>query len=34
MVGDQIIFDYSATVDGNKFDGSDGKGVLNELGNY
>ena len=30
--GDQIIFDYSATVDGNKFDGSEGKGVQLELG--
>ena len=25
--GDQVIFDYSATVDGNKFEGSEGKGV-------
>ena len=25
--GDQVTFDYSATVDGNKFDGSEGKGV-------
>ncbi len=32
VVGDQIVFDYSATVDGNKFDGSDGKGVRIELG--
>ena len=30
--GDQITFDYSATVDGNKFDGSEGKGVQIELG--
>jgi len=30
--GDQVTFDYSATVDGNKFDGSDGKGVQLELG--
>ena len=30
--GDQIIFDYSATVDGNKFEGSEGKGVQLELG--
>jgi trigger factor len=30
--GDQIIFDYSATVDGNKFEGSEGKGVKLELG--
>ena len=31
-IGDQIIFDYSATVDGNKFEGSEGKGVQLELG--
>jgi len=31
-LGDQIIFDYSATVDGNKFEGSEGKGVQLELG--
>ena len=30
--GDQVTFDYSATVDGNKFEGSDGKGVQIELG--
>ncbi len=30
--GDQVIFDYSATVDGNKFDGSEGKSVQLELG--
>ncbi len=30
--GDQVIFDYSATVDDNKFDGSEGKGVELELG--
>ena len=30
--GDQVTFDYSATVDGNKFDGSEGKGVQIELG--
>ena len=30
--GDQIIFDYSATVDGQKFDGSEGKGVQIILG--
>ena len=30
--GDQVTFDYSATVDGNKFDGSLGKGVQIELG--
>ena len=32
MIGDQVVFDYSATVDGNKFDGSEGKGVQLELG--
>ena len=32
VYGDQVIFDYSATVDGNKFDGSEGKGVQLELG--
>ena len=31
-IGDQVIFDYSATVDGNKFEGSEGKGVKLELG--
>ena len=31
-IGDQINFDYSATVDGNKFEGSEGKGVQIELG--
>jgi trigger factor len=30
--GDQVTFDYSATVEGNKFDGSEGKGVQLELG--
>ncbi len=30
--GDQVTFDYTATVDGNKFDGSEGKGVQLELG--
>jgi trigger factor len=30
--GDQVTFDYSATVDGLKFDGSEGKGVQLELG--
>jgi trigger factor len=30
--GDQVIFNYSATVDGKKFDGSEGKGVQLELG--
>ena len=32
MNGDQVVFDYSATVDGKKFDGSEGKGVQLELG--
>jgi trigger factor len=32
ILGDQVIFDYSATVDGNKFEGSEGKGVQLELG--
>ena len=32
MKGDQVVFDYSATVDGKKFDGSEGKGVQLELG--
>ena len=31
-IGDQVTFDYSATVDGNKFEGSQGKGVQIELG--
>jgi trigger factor len=30
--GNQVVFDYSATVDGNKFEGSEGKGVQLELG--
>ena len=29
--GDQVIFDYSATVDGNSFEGSEGKGVQNRI---
>ena len=32
IIGDQVIFDYTATVDGNKFEGSEGKGVQLELG--
>ena len=32
VIGDQVIFDYSATVGGNKFEGSEGKGVQLELG--
>ena len=31
-IGDQVTFDYSATVDGNKFEGSEGKNVQIELG--
>jgi len=31
-IGDQVVFDYTATVDGSKFDGSEGKGVQIELG--
>ena len=31
-LSDQVIFDYSAKVDGNKFEGSEGKGVQLELG--
>jgi trigger factor len=32
LIGNQVVFDYSATVDGNKFEGSEGKGVQLELG--
>ncbi len=32
ITGDQVEFDYSATVNGKKFDGSEGKGVKIELG--
>ena len=32
ITGNQVIFDYSATIDGNKFEGSEGKGVQLELG--
>ena len=32
IIGDQVTFDYSATADGKKFDGSEGKGVQIELG--
>ena len=32
IIGDQVTFDYSAKVDGNKFEGSEGKGVQLELG--
>jgi len=32
LKGDQVVFDYSATIEGNKFEGSVGKGVQLELG--
>jgi len=32
ILGDQVIFDYSASIDSNKFEGSEGKGVQIELG--
>ena len=32
IIGDQVTFDYSATIDGNKFDGSNGKSIQLELG--
>ena len=32
LKGDQVIFDYSATIEGNKFDGSEGQGVQLEIG--
>ena len=32
VLGDQVIFDYSATINGNKFEGSEGKAVQIELG--
>ena len=32
IIGDKVTFDYSATVDENKFEGSEGKGVQIELG--
>ena len=31
-IGNQVVFDYSASVDGEKFEGSEGKGVQLELG--
>jgi len=31
-IGNQVIFDYSATVDGKKFEGSEGKSVQLEIG--
>ena len=30
--GDQVVFNYSASIDGNKFEGSEGKDVQLELG--
>tara|TARA_B100000767_G_scaffold271201_1_gene296340 strand:- start:857 stop:2230 length:1374 start_codon:yes stop_codon:yes gene_type:complete len=32
IIGDQVIFDYTATLEGKKFEGSEGKGVQLELG--
>ena len=32
LIGDQVIFDYSAKADGKKFEGSEGKSVQIELG--
>ena len=32
ITGNQVIFDYSASIDGSKFEGSEGKGVQLELG--
>ena len=32
IMGNQVVFDYSASIDGNKFEGSEGKGVQLELG--
>ena len=32
IIGNQVVFDYLATIDGNKFEGSEGKGVQLELG--
>ena len=32
IIGNQVVFDYSASIDGNKFEGSEGKGVQLELG--
>ena len=31
-IGDQVVFDYSATLNEQKFEGSEGKGVQIELG--
>jgi trigger factor len=32
ITGNQVVFNYSASIDGNKFEGSEGKGVQLELG--
>ena len=32
ITGNQVVFDYTASIDGNKFEGSEGKGVQLELG--
>ena len=32
QIGDQVIFNYSATADGKKFEGGEGKGIQIELG--
>ena len=32
IIGDQVIFDYSAKIDGNEFEGSEGKAIQLELG--
>ena len=32
ILGDQVTFDYSATINNKKFDGSEGKGVQLEIG--
>ena len=32
VMGNQVVFDYSANIDSNKFEGSEGKGVQLELG--
>jgi trigger factor len=32
IIGNQVVFDYSATIDGKKFEGSEGKSVQLELG--
>ena len=32
QIGDQVVFDYSASIEGKQFEGSEGKGVQLELG--